>query len=1022
MKTFLRTTALLILIAICASWFQRPLSFGENYESANNYPADFPKIIRPVDPSFSKDSLLADSLYQRIWKFYGTEQWDSMMMNGQSLQRVAERLLEQKFNKSLLDYWSYGYGTYAQALLYLGEIEAGSRISNEAFLIRKRVMGEEVSIELAKSYFGAGYMARDLFEDPDLALDFFKQAEFMARSSLPAGDIKNWPHIKNLVTGYWLKGDYGAAMFYFNKLINLESITPFLRFASYNELSKLHFQTDDIQNALKYALLAKEYWNETSVALFDNELLLARCYLKLKNLAACRHHLEICDQIFEEKQPNFQSKGFEADLLQTKSDYFFILGDFENSISLKKAASAVTEKERGGKRSLSTIQLMQDLAKTYLVIGKIPEARETINELLYREAKQFKAADFSQNPAVNRFTRQPYHLQTLALKGRIFERQYAQSGNPKDLQNALSVYLLADSLVDHLRDTYRGIGSKNQLAGSARPIYQQGIDCAFKLWKQTGAQDFLNTAWRLAEKSKSIELLESLRETEAKQTAALRPDDLFQENRIKRNLNFYEKLVFEEQAKSEPNTVRISNWSQQIVALKNTQDSLLSVFKKRYPEYHRLKYNRKIATIAEVREKLPVQTALIEYFMGDSILFTFLIDSSQCQIFKQNLDSTFHGKLAIFRTTVHDFNPENRRTNEQKAADLQNFTKSSHDLFRTLLAEPLSQTPADKLIVIPDDVIGYIPFAALLKNPVAPGAPADYRHLPYLVRDYAIRLEYSGTLLPDNQPAPRSGGYLGMAPSYPGGTIASRTLPDSLRFARAFGGLRGGETPALQYNREEIDLTCSIAGGKTRKDLEATEGFFKKNAPNAGVLHLAMHALTNDVDPLYSTLLFSGGQADSTGENDGLLHAYELYNLRLRANLAVLSACNTGAGKVIRGEGIMSLARAFRFAGCPNVMMSLWSVNDLAGKDMVVDFFKKLHAGMGKASALQAAQIDFLDNTKSDELMHPYYWATFILVGDDEKVDFGATPVWVWGLLGVGFIAIFLYVARHLIQRYFKIR
>lgn len=987
-------------MSLFGSWFQKPVGFWGTDELANRYPPDFPKIIRPVDADYKKDSLQADDLYNAMWKFYNSKQWDLMLDSSPILFHLCERLLEQKFDPDVFEYWAAGYGCYGQAMVYLGEIREGSEILNEFFDIKKRVTGDNYS--LAVEYYGEGHMAIGLFNDPDLALDYYRLGEAMARKCLKPEDPGLMNGLLNMARGYWLKGDYATAMGYYQQVLNFTGASTRYKAFTYTDIGNHFAEIGDHKNALKYYLLARPFEGTVEYA-FNPELAIANAYLNLGKLEDCARQIQHCEQLFRSKEAKLRSNGRETDLFDTKSNYFFAKKDFAKAMEWRKASIAAAESNSGGKLSPITLELLQNLAQIYLAAGKLPEARETINELLFREAKQFKAADFSQNPEVTRFTRQPYHLLTLELKGRIFERQYTLSGNPEDLQNALSVYLLADSLVDYLRDAYRGLGSKNQLAGSSRPVYQQGIDCSFRLWKQTGEQSYLELAWRLAEKSKSIALLESLRETEAKQVSNLDTDDLFQEKKLKRDLNLYEKLVFDEQAKSQPNGARISSWNQRIVALKDTQDSLLAVFKDRYPEYYRLKYKRKIATIAEAQSKLSANTALLEYFMGDSVLFTFLVDKSTCRVFRQRIDSTFSDEVSSLRSLVHGFDPEVYRTREQKTTDFQRFTAVSYQLYNILLAEPLRQTQARKLLIIPDDVIGYIPFAALLERPSAPAAPVDYRNLSYLVRDYAVRLEYSATLLQDPKRSSDSGAYLGIAPSYTGDAIASRALPDSLRFTRAFGAQRGGEAPALQFNDKEIDLTKTICGGETCKGADASEAFFKKHAPDAGVLHLAMHALTNDIDPLYSTLLFSGLQADTTGENDGLLHAYELYNLRLNADLAVLSACNTGAGKVVRGEGIMSLARAFKFAGCPNVMMSLWSVNDLAGKDLVVGFFEKLHAGMGKASALQAAQIDFLDNTKSDKLMHPYYWATFILVGDDEKVGFETNQVWVWVLTGLVF-------------------
>ena len=135
---------------------------------------------------------------------------------------------------------------------------------------------------------------------------------------------------------------------------------------------------------------------------------------------------------------------------------------------------------------------------------------------------------------------------------------------------------------------------------------------------------------------------------------------------------------------------------------------------------------------------------------------------------------------------------------------------------------------------------------------------------------------------------------------------------------------------------------------------------------------------------------------DST--EDGFLYTHEIYNQSLRAELAVLSACGTGLGKQIRGEGIMSLARAFHYAGCPNIAMSLWQVDDKTTSALMQEFYKQLKAGNPKDEALRQAKLYVLDKHES----HPYYWAPFVLIGDNAPVHFSTSYWWlVWSLGGI---------------------
>ena len=132
-----------------------------------------------------------------------------------------------------------------------------------------------------------------------------------------------------------------------------------------------------------------------------------------------------------------------------------------------------------------------------------------------------------------------------------------------------------------------------------------------------------------------------------------------------------------------------------------------------------------------------------------------------------------------------------------------------------------------------------------------------------------------------------------------------------------------------------------------------------------------------------SKLVFSPG-ADTI--EDGLLHTYELYNMKLNAELACLSACNTGFGRINSGEGVVSLAKGFFYAGVPNIMMSLWAVPDQSTSEIMRYFYEELKKGEGKADALRNAKLKYLENADNN-LSNPYYWAAFTMIGDNKPVN-----------------------------------
>ncbi|MFK7797706.1 MAG: CHAT domain-containing protein, partial [Aureispira sp.] len=193
----------------------------------------------------------------------------------------------------------------------------------------------------------------------------------------------------------------------------------------------------------------------------------------------------------------------------------------------------------------------------------------------------------------------------------------------------------------------------------------------------------------------------------------------------------------------------------------------------------------------------------------------------------------------------------------------------------------------------------------------------------------------------------------------------------------------------------------------------ANETLFKEKAANYAVLHLAMHGMVNNQYPLLSCLAFS--EDYSTTENN-FLEAHEISNLQLSNDLVVLSACKTGYGEFEQGEGIMSLARSFMYAGTPSLVVSLWEVNDLSTAAIMQLFYQNLAKGMTKDEALRQVKLEFIKQVDGT-IAHPIFWSPFIVLGDNQPVHLKTTTApWQWGVLGgifilVGFI--FLFLKKH---------
>jgi len=186
----------------------------------------------------------------------------------------------------------------------------------------------------------------------------------------------------------------------------------------------------------------------------------------------------------------------------------------------------------------------------------------------------------------------------------------------------------------------------------------------------------------------------------------------------------------------------------------------------------------------------------------------------------------------------------------------------------------------------------------------------------------------------------------------------------------------------LEYSGKEIENIASLfkkGNAEVYLRNDATEENVKKEGElkKFNYIHFATHGFIDESKPDFSSLVLT---KNNNSIEDGFLQATEIFNLDLKADLVVLSACQTGLGKLVRGEGMVGLTRAFMYAGTPTVMVSLWSVSDVSTSTLMREFYRNLvKEKLSKTDALRNAQLSMLGNEK---FAHPFYWAPFVLVGD----------------------------------------
>lgn len=519
----------------------------------------------------------------------------------------------------------------------------------------------------------------------------------------------------------------------------------------------------------------------------------------------------------------------------------------------------------------------------------------------------------------------------------------------------------------------------------AEYIYSQGSATCFELYTMTLEKAWLEESFIFTEKRRASLLLQSLRSQQADAFAHVPQVMLDQERKAHTGLIYSEQQWEKARSKGgNTDSSTLALWREKMLGYQLAIDSIRSVVRKQYPAYYRLKYFDETSTLSDVQKVLADNNSLyIQYsWTPDSGLLVFYCTKNQLSGIKIPVEKSLTDSLQGFIDLLKDgVRAENKGYTAQSR---QQFADWSHQVFKSVLApvlNNLNHADIDKLIIVPHGKLGYIPFEILLQE--KPASDASFREMDYVNASYTVRYMYSASLFTskNNRRISPSKLMTGFAPDYP----ASSPIPVSMQTM----ALR--DMAPLMQNGPEVRTISTMMHGDPHYGGAATESRFKSQAKDYRILHLAMHAFVNDSVPLYSSLIFAQEKPQknenpthNTLGEDGQLFAYEIYNLSLRAELVVLSACQTGYGKQRQGEGIMSLAHAFRYAGCPNIVTSLWQADDQSTAKLMEHFYMYLKQGMPKDEALQQARVAYL---KEDNQAHPFFWASFVLLGDEKPVS-----------------------------------
>jgi CHAT domain-containing protein len=577
------------------------------------------------------------------------------------------------------------------------------------------------------------------------------------------------------------------------------------------------------------------------------------------------------------------------------------------------------------------------------------------------------SAQITRNPSKERLFSEYWLLKALWGKSRALDQIYRLKGNKAVLQNALETTLLAVDVKNKLFNVFETNTSKSEMSFAARNLYELGIQQSLALGDTICAYSFVQQA-------KAAILREKMVQSNA--FAAL-PDSLLLAWK-----DIHNRIAELEQEQA---TTGVDQ-KEALYNLGNQQKVLETEIRKISPSFAALETGM-IQSADEICKKIPQATVLLDYFCGDSTIYTFALDNNGIQVVQVPFSDLVKKTILDLRSTVlHDKGSPQEST----------FLTSARACYKYLI-EPTFQQIANisnykRLWIVPDGALHFVPFDALL---TADASSLKASNIPYLMRKYAIGNAFTSHQFFQNETNHSNlSAYTGWGIRYDDTVLSQMNQKQEKRM------LATRDYGPLPKARMEVETVHKVLGGSVWLDEAACKSSFLKHFGSSRICHLAMHAVANDSTPEDSRLVFMPEYPEKSKALE-YLSAAEIAAQSCSSDLVVLSACNTAKGALMPGEGVSSLGRAFLMAGAKSVLMTQWNTEDNAAFEVVPAFFEQIKQGVPKDIALQQAKLAMLDKPSLSAFNAPLYWAGFMVSGSMQPVQDSSYPLWKWVLAGL---------------------
>lgn len=594
-----------------------------------------------------------------------------------------------------------------------------------------------------------------------------------------------------------------------------------------------------------------------------------------------------------------------------------------------------------GQRNSELANVYAQFSELELRSQSYEESLEYIQEALKANSFEFNSSEYTKNPKVEDANKLNIQLALLMRKANILEAfYYGYSLKKSHLEIALSVIDEAERILENIRAGTTNKKDLLELSNLASELYEDGQRIALQLQEVTlFGDEYLQKAFQYSEKSKSALLKTAVVESEAQSFAGIPNEVLEKEKKLSSELAYLNTQISLESDVSKLNLLR-----DQYFQLKQRHQRFIEDLEREYPEYYTLKHKDSFINVKDIQNKLQAGEAILEYAMApkSNQIILYLITKDELSFYRiYQRDEVLRYLRAYRNTLIYNLQ--------------ENFQSIAFNLYHYLMPIKLNKN-IDKLVIIPDGELSTIPFEALVK--VKAENPAFY-NLDYLIKAFDIHYSYSASLYQSDK--------------------ISQYGNEALLISPIEFGLGIAMLPASEQESEHFMKWCdqrAISIESLIKSEATKERFKNSSLDDYRFIHLATHGTVDLESPDLSGVYFKNNENKA---DDNILYVGEIYGLSINAELVVLSACETGLGKINRGEGVMGLGQAFAYSGADNLILSLWKVADESTSLLMQSFYSgELGTESNSFSkGLRKAKLSMINSDYSA----PYFWAPFILWG-----------------------------------------